>query len=194
MTKKLFFVLLCIVCLSSKLAAQADINTDYTNKVQQVFAPLDKSRVPYGLLQDYAMEFANLALYNGILTDTNKTDADTYYNLYKTLLTSAVHSNVGIMQTPNYIDSVWYTQRVPGTIALSGLYYNYSRFKEDAVAQGLVTISNGQVGDKYITQLVPCGDLTRQLCSLQVWQNPYETKPVFAIAPPISRYGNKTFT
>ena len=41
--------------------AQPEINTDFITKMNAAFAPLDKSKVPNGLLLDYAFEFTNLS-------------------------------------------------------------------------------------------------------------------------------------
>ena len=70
-TKQLRFSLsLCSFSISS--SAQDETNTEFINRMNYVFSPLEKNRVPNGLLLDYAMEFADLKSYTGTLTDSNK--------------------------------------------------------------------------------------------------------------------------
>ena len=141
-----------------------------------VFAPLEKNRVPTGLLLDYAMEFADLKSYNGVLTDSNKVNAGLLIDIYSTVAMSAIHTSAGGFYGPAYVDSLWQVQRQPGIITLSGLYYKYSRFKNNAASGGLITVNNDQFYDRYISG---------------VWQNPYQTETVFAMSPPLPGYSGK---
>lgn len=158
--------------------AQDEVNTEFINRMNYIFSPLEKNRVPNGLLLDYSMEFTELKNYNGILTDSNKLSADILREIYSTVFTSAIHTNAGGFYSPDYIDSIWQLQRQPGIITLSGVYYNYSRFRDDAVSTNLITVSNEQVYDRYVNG---------------VWQNPYQTETVFAMSPPLQVYSGKTF-
>lgn len=85
LTKQLWlFMLFCAFTFSS--FAQDEINTEFINRMNYVFGSLEKNRVPTGLLLDYAMEFADLKSYNGVLTDSNKTNAGLLRDIYATLL------------------------------------------------------------------------------------------------------------
>lgn len=53
------------------------------------------------------------------------------------------------------------------------VYYNYAQFNPNAVTSGKIQVINNQFKDKYIGS---------------TWQNPYETKQVFAIAPSVRTY------
>ena len=156
---KAIILLVLFFCESKNLFAQAEINTEFTNRMNYVFSLLDKSKVPTGFLLDYAMEFAELKCYNGVLTDTNKVSVGTLRDIYKTLWFSAIHTNAGSFRHPDYVDSLWQLQRQPGIITVSGLFYNYSRFKDNALTGNLLTLSNDQFIDKYVNG---------------VWQNPYQ--------------------
>jgi hypothetical protein len=134
--------------------------------------------VPNGLLLDYAMEFADQKNYNGVLTDSNKVSAGILRDIYTTVFMSAIHTNAGGFYSPDYVDSIWGLQRQPGIITLSGVYYNYSRFRDDAVSSNLITVTNGQIYDRYVNG---------------VWQNPYQTETVFAMSPPLHAYSGKSF-
>lgn len=113
------FLIFCAFAFSS--AAQDEINTEFVDRMAYVFAPLEKDRVPTGLLLDYAMEFADLKSYNGLLTDSNKTNAGLIRDIYATIAMSAIHTNAGGFFAPDYADSVWQTLREPGIITIGGL-------------------------------------------------------------------------
>ena len=53
------------------------------------------------------------------------------------------------------------------TIVLSGLYYEYSKIRTNALSQNDIDVQNNQYQDVYLNGQ---------------WQNPYETKKIFAIA------------
>lgn len=81
-------------------------------------------------------------------------------------------TSVSGFTTSATVDSLWYTYRQPGQIVLSGLYFNYSRFKDDA-AGNYITITNNQLYDKYVGG---------------IWQNPYQSEMAFLISPPVNFY------
>jgi hypothetical protein len=70
--------------------AQTEINTSFSTQMNTVFANLDKTKVPYGYLRDYAMEFTNLENYNGkaTLADSNLTDMGNFWEVYNTLISA----------------------------------------------------------------------------------------------------------
>ena len=82
--------------------AQDEINSEFINRMNYVFSPLEKNRVPNGLLLDYAMEFADLKSYNGVLTDSNKTNAGLLRDMYATITMSAIHTNAGGFYSTDY--------------------------------------------------------------------------------------------
>jgi len=139
-----------------------------------IFAHVDKSKVPYGILRDFGMEFTNLENYSGsaALADSNYADIDAFWDVYQTLLTSRVSTSATGFVSSAIADSLWYIQRQPGQIVLSGLYFNYSRFKDNA-ANNYITITNNQLYDKYVNG---------------VWQNPYQSEQAFLISPPVNFY------
>ena len=79
---------------------QAETNNEFTDRMNYVFSYLEKNRVPNGLLLDYAMEFADLKSYNGVLTDSNKVNAGLFKDIYTTLLFSGIHTNAGTFYHP----------------------------------------------------------------------------------------------
>jgi hypothetical protein len=75
MKKNFLKVLLCsiTICLflNSKTNAQyivngKEVDTSFNTSMNHIFGNLDKSKIPFGLLRDYAMEFTNLENFNGL--------------------------------------------------------------------------------------------------------------------------------
>ena len=155
---KILLVFIAIIATKTSFS-QAEINTEFSTRMNYVFGQLDKSRIPTGLMLDYAMEFASLSNYNGVLTDTNKVNKGILMDVYNTILTSGIHSNGGSFYHPDYLDSLWQVQRQPGIITLCGLYYNYSRFKDNALSSNLITVNSDRFFDRFVNG---------------VWQNPYQ--------------------
>jgi hypothetical protein len=169
-----------LMCLSSVgLYAQTEIDSSFQIAVNHVFVNLDKSKVPYGILRDYAMEFTNLENFGeaAVQADSNYCDPGAFAEVYRTLLTGRIHPSASGLLRQDTIGNRWMRYRQPGRITLSGLYFSYSRFRDDA-ANNYVTITNDQLYDKYIDG---------------VWQNPYQTETAFVISPPITRYSEVAF-
>lgn len=180
--KKLIYFLFPTVCLLSAASvnAQIEIDSSFRTAINNVFVNLDKSRIPYGILRDYAMEFTNLENFNGTtpLVDSNYVTGTVFWEVYNTLLTGRVNTSVIGLLRQDTLDNRWYNSRQAGRITLGGLYFNYSRFRDDA-ANNYITISNNQLFDKFIGG---------------VWQNPYQSEQVFVISPSVSLYSGIGFT
>jgi hypothetical protein len=165
---KIYFLLFSIVSM-----AQQEVNTEFAAKMDLAFQALEKNRVPHGLLKDYAFEFTELSAYNGVVTDTNYVTPVCIKQIYNTLLMARIHANASQFITPQEYEQRWQANRSVGVITLSGLLYNYSQFKTDAVTSGKLQVINNQFKDKYVGT---------------AWQNPYDTKQTFAIAPSVRSY------
>lgn len=78
--KVLFFTsLLCLCSIWAMYAQQSPhINYEFDDQRSQLFAGLDKTRVPHGILLDYAYDFTNVELFNGTITDSLFMTATTY--------------------------------------------------------------------------------------------------------------------
>lgn len=127
---------------AQSLPPGAEVVETFYNGMNYIFGPLEKNRVPYGLLRDYAMEFTNLENYNGInLTDSNIVDYGNFWTVYQTLFTARIHPNAGTWKNPTLFDSLWNVKRIPGRIALAGVCAGYGKFKSFAATNNLVTIS-----------------------------------------------------
>lgn len=164
-----------------------NVNETFENEISQAFGDLDKSKVPHGLLLDFAMEFTDVEAFNGQLTGSNFVDLTTYTNLYHTMLMSRVRNVTQGFMLPQDFADTWagyrrdnnlYSTEIgiipphlkPPTIVLSGMYYEYSKIKETALTQGDIAVSNNQYQDVFQNGQ---------------WQNPYEELQVFAMASPV---------
>ncbi len=166
---------LLLFLFTQKIMAQT-VSTAYENEINTIFNGVDKTKVPHKLLLDYGMEFTDLLGYDGTLSNENFIHKGTYESIYNTLLMSRVQSNVTGLVSPTTFNSNWNNLRTANKIVLSGLYYKYSVFKDNA-SPNYITISNNKLYDKYVNG---------------VWQNPYEDKQVFAISSPILLYNYLT--
>lgn len=162
------------------VSAQTETDNSFSTQMNYVFAHADKSKVPYAILRDYAMEFTNLSQFNGsaALADSNLTDMGTLYDVYYTLLMGRIHSSAtGFIKTDS-ISNRWKNARQPGRITLAGLFFQYARFKDNA-AGNYITVSGGQLFDKYVEG---------------VWQNPYQPEKAFVISPSVTQYDSLSFS
>jgi hypothetical protein len=162
----------------TRLSAQNTFTYDssFNNQMTVAFDSLNLTRIPTGILQDFAMEFTNLAAYNGTnLADSCKTTALTVPDIYNTLASGVISTNAHAMVHPFYFDSVWQTQRQAGMITCAGVLWSYGAITPNAVANGLITVANNKLTDKYVNG---------------VWQNPYVTQTVFAVSPSVNAYNS----
>jgi hypothetical protein len=104
--KKLFLkTLLCSICITllgrTKTHAQnmvngKEVDTTFNTNMNQVFGKLDKTKIPFGLLRDYAMEFTNLENFNGTaLVDSNQIDRSIFWQICTTLATARMNGAFG---------------------------------------------------------------------------------------------------
>ena len=125
---KKFSLFLFLVFVSLMAHAQQEISTAYATAATNIFAPLDKTRIPHKVLLDFGFEYTNLKAFNGVLSDSTIVDAPTLKHIYNTLFSSRVTSTTAGFINPNNFDSNWQSNRVAGTNTLSGLYYKYNTF------------------------------------------------------------------
>jgi len=177
--RNIYLFLLCMCSFAITANAQVTLQQDTTSfnsQMSAAFANLQTYRVPFGILQDYAMEFTNLQAYNGtILADSTKNTYATVMDIYNTLVSGIINTSAGSFVHPVYFDSLWQSKRQAGVITLGGLFYQYSSFLPNAVSSNLITVSNNQIYDKFING---------------VWQNPYQINNVFALSAPLDMYNS----
>ena len=79
MKKSLYFFVCFLVF--NMATAQQEISTAYATQATNMFAPLDKNRIPHKVLLDYGFEYTNLKAYNGTLSDSTVVDVPTLTQL-----------------------------------------------------------------------------------------------------------------
>ncbi|MGC4129946.1 MAG: hypothetical protein QM564_10455 [Bergeyella sp.] len=156
------------------------------NELHSVFTDLEKDRIPTGLLLDAAVELANLSKYNGVIQDSSYTSSKLVTDVYNTLIMSRLHANGYIPKTSEEFVNDWKAAQQPDVVPLGGVFYKYAQFSEAAQQNaqntgdpGVLTVTNNKVYDKYING---------------VWQNPYEEKRVFALAPAVGSFNKFSFS
>ena len=138
-------LLLCFIIVSQFSFAQQDINTSFASQMTTMFSPLNKNYVPHGILLDYGMEFTNVPAFNGTLTDSTFTNLAILKQIYNTLLTSRIRDVSTGFVTPQNFDIRLKNNRETNVIALSGLYFRYAQFTNNATVDGKLTYSNGNL-------------------------------------------------
>lgn len=117
--------------------------------LNDIFMNLDKTKVPTGLLLDFAVDLVDFSDYNGLeLTENNLVDIPTYQSILH-----SIHS-AGVINKPfGRVENIMgmfqsYTSEV--LISLSAFKYNY--IKANALEDNLLAYneSTGRVSDVYI--------------------------------------------
>jgi hypothetical protein len=157
-----------------------EVDTAFNTSMNHIFGNLDNTRIPFGLLRDYAMEFTNLENYNGVaISDSTMLNRSLFYEIYNTLatarLTSAAYSSV---PNPDVIDSTWFASNQAGQVTLCGLFFQYGYLNSNAVNNGTITVTNNQLFDKYVNG---------------VYQNPYLQDRTAGFAPFSDTYRGQSF-
>lgn len=142
--------------------------TDQLYELHNVFAPLDKSKIPTGILAQYGVQMVSFAPFNGVLTDSSYTSFDVWQMLYAGLCSSVTRANA----QPESLSSVLERLKAafaanPATVYLPTLCYSYASLDPNAATLGLITLQNEQLYD------IPN-------------KNPYQTQTLFAAAPSVS--------
>ena len=188
--QQLFKPIICIIILLFSTGGFAqNVSTEYADRMNYIFANLEKNKVPNGILIDQSIDFIEVSHFNGQnINNENLVDIHRFRDIYYTLATGRMVSN-NDMVSPQELSTRFNTARQSRTITLTGLYMKYAQFKDNAYQDNLVTIQNDQVFDSY-TEAPNCPP--GELCPAEgTWKNPYNVKEAFAIAPSVSRYKGK---
>lgn len=153
-------------------------NSEVKGYLDNMFSTLDKSKVPNGLLRDYAFELTDLDKYTGdALTDKNYVDREIYTYLLRTIRSAALGSKP--YRDVNEILASQLSAGGENVVSLSAMAYQYSYIKENALTDQLIRFQNGRVCDNIING---------------VWRNPYDTKYVIGFATQDSVFKTQTLT
>jgi len=161
--EKLVLLFICLFCSISMLYAQnVEENQEVRSYLDGMFQNLNKSKVPHGLLRDYAFELVNLDRFTGDqLEKNNYVDRQIYELLLRTIRSSAISTKP--FDNVENIFTKQYSLGNKKTVSISGMVYQYSAIRADALTSGLIKYKGDKVYDN-----------TKN----GIWQNPYETKYV----------------
>jgi hypothetical protein len=80
---------MALLLIIVKANAQIDTTT-LSGKYQYIFQQLDRNQIPTGFIDERAFPLISFTPFNGLLTDSNKVDIDTWRALYFTLGTACL--------------------------------------------------------------------------------------------------------
>lgn len=171
--RNILFIICCLVTFPI-WAQSVEDNPEVRNWLDNMFQRLDKSKVPHGLLRDYAFELADLDLYNGKeLNDSNYVNRVGYENLLRTIRSASVGTKPFNAEE---VLAAQYALSGKGKGVMGVVLYQYSYIREDALTKKLIKYENEQASDNVING---------------VWQNPYATGYTLGFsAQDTTLYGN----
>ena len=122
-----------------------DISLAYKNEIESIFQ-VNRSYVSTGLLSDYGLFFTNIEKFNGVPTDTNYIEYGEWQLLYSSLFSSRFNTNASLQEPDDVFDQISNTAVAnSGIIVLAGMHFTYERFRDDAVSNNLVYISDNKI-------------------------------------------------
>ncbi len=118
-------------------------------KLDSLFANLDKSRIPSGRLLEAALPLAPVQLFDGSLHDSARADMDVFRHLYATALSARL---AGSDTLPTIQDYNWRVQAAAPTaptdpIPVAVQYLSYHTLRPDAERARLLRLQNQQLYD-----------------------------------------------
>jgi hypothetical protein len=118
-------------------------------KLDAIFANLDKSQVPTGRLLEAAVPLGPVASFDGQLHDSTRADMSAFRHLFATALSSRVAGSEPLPDVPTFNQRV--LAAAPATagspIPVAVQYIRYASLRPDAEAAGLVSLQNEQLYD-----------------------------------------------
>ena len=158
--------LLVICFLTSNAYSQSSYKM--RERLDYMFQPLEKDRVPTGFLLDYAIDLVDLTQYDGTtLTDSNYVSLTTYEDILHSLHSACVQTTNPIGDVSSIMEAME-TPSNANVATISIVNYDYNCIKANAVKDQLIRYTGSRVIDMYRSGQ---------------WQNPYEKRPLFAFTP-----------
>lgn len=176
------FAFLCCVSVQGQLHIDLEV-ADQTN---QIFSLLEKSKIPHNMLLDYGYDFVDVTNYDGVLRDNNYLVPSVYRDLYNSVVSMRTTLTVPELVDPMLMEQGWKSTSktelnklgkgaMASAVVLNGMYYQYARFRPDALQNGLIAVENNKYRDVYVGT---------------EWQDPYEEMEVFAMTLPVTQISN----
>ena len=174
-------LLLLTVCVESAAQSSIEENVVVRTSLDNMFANLDKSRVPTGYLLDYAVDLIDFTEYDGTeLTDNNYANYYVLEDILRSIRSASVEEG-----DANIIPSAATKELHPliagKSVDVSIVAFKYNYIKSNALTDGLIEYnqSNGEVSDAWKDG---------------VWMNPYGDAIVVAFSPVSNILDSKQIT
>ena len=169
----------CLCFGISLYSQELENNTAVRTALDSLVIDLDKTKVPTGLLRDFAFELIDFDANDGQHPyDTNYMDANNFELLLRSIRSAAVLSPPfkSVTEIMNDMRAAYNENSIPIGLAL----FDYNFIKENAISDNLLIYQDNKVYDTY---------------SDGEWINPYGTKTVFGFSPAynIVKNGTQTF-
>ncbi len=143
--KHLLLLLSLILGQLTSYAQQGTINStgNIPDELANIYAPLDKTKIPTGFLVDMAMPFGDLEDFDGKnLNNTNLVDADRFGMLYATIYGSCIDGKKQLPSPSTYMNAI-----KGNNIPMALMLMRYNEIDENALNNNLLTYKNGQFFD-----------------------------------------------
>lgn len=161
-SSSLIIILSVIFCALPASGQSLEDNAEVRGFLDDMFGQLDKSKVPTGLLRDYAFELVDFDRYDGkALTDSNYVEKTTFEYLLRSIRSSAVGEKP-FRPVNSILDDMHNVSN--GSMTVGILLYKYNYIRDDALDNNLIRYQGDRFYDNY--------DENGQ------WINPYAEKYV----------------
>lgn len=157
---KIEFLAICLFLLFGSVTAQT-----YYETINTIFENVDKSKITTGLLSDYGVQMVDIESFNGIPTDSNYVDIETWKKLYNGLYSSKINSNANLSSPDVVLAGVENEQPTDNAVPVAMMQFQYNKLNDDAANLGLLQVVNNQIYE------------------VAGASSPYFTKQLFAVAP-----------
>jgi len=147
--------------LKTPQQAQAELKAE----MDILFQHMDKSKITTGLLSDYALEWVDMAAYDGIPSDTNYVDIAAWNSLYFSIYHAKINNNISLATLETVENAINNAAPVNNAVPLAIMHYRYDKLNENAYINGWLTYSGGQLRE------------------VSGKPSPYVQKDLFAVAP-----------
>lgn len=144
----LFLVLACGLLNPARAQEPLSGSDSLSRKLTAIFANVDKSQVPTGYLYEAGVRLLEPRFYNGVLSDSNRTDMDVLRYLRLAFRSARVYGTDTLPTVPAYnarLDAA--LAAGGGAVPLSLHYMQYATIRPDALQNNLLRVQSEQVYD-----------------------------------------------
>ncbi len=171
--KRILLTIVGLTLFVGMVDAQSDPLRD---KLNLVFANINKSQVPTGFLEEFGVHLVPLDVFQGTLTDSNKVNIYAWRQVYATLQSARIYGTNPLSELGTVNATIETTEtNSAGSLPVTMLYTDYNYLRPDAISLNLFTIQNNQLYD--------VAGRT---------QSPYLSRKLFAASPTIGFADNGT--